>query len=67
MSLRLVKVPDAAPPYDCEIHGAGCPAMRAAAASRRDLTREPGSGARSWVLVAVAHRAGHPLPQASQS
>jgi len=43
MSLRLVKVPDAAPPYDCEIHGAGCPAMRAAAASRRDLTREPGS------------------------
>ena len=43
MSLRLVKVPDAAPPYDCEIHGAGCPAMRAAAASRRDLTRKPGS------------------------
>ena len=35
MSLRLVKVPDAAPPYDCEAHGARCPALRGAAASRR--------------------------------
>ncbi len=26
--LRLIKVPDAAPPYDCETHGAACPAMR---------------------------------------
>jgi Family of unknown function (DUF6459) len=26
--LRLVKVPDAAPPYDCEIHGASCPELR---------------------------------------
>ena len=26
--LRLVKVPDAAPPYDCEIHGVACPAAR---------------------------------------
>jgi uncharacterized protein DUF6459 len=42
MSLRLVKVPDAAPPYDCPTHGAGCPAMDAAAASRSELTREPG-------------------------
>ncbi len=25
-SLRLVKVPHAAPPYDCQIHGARCPA-----------------------------------------
>ena len=23
--LRLVKVPDAAPPYDCPVHGARCP------------------------------------------
>jgi Family of unknown function (DUF6459) len=30
MSLRLVKVPDAAPPYDCPTHGAGCPALDAA-------------------------------------
>ena len=41
MSLCLVDVPDAAPPYDCETHGAGCPARRAAAASRQDLTRDP--------------------------
>jgi Family of unknown function (DUF6459) len=25
--LRLVDVPDAAPPYDCETHGASCPAL----------------------------------------
>src|ERR1700732_5281264 len=25
-SLRLVKVPSTAPPYDCELHVAGCPA-----------------------------------------
>jgi hypothetical protein len=27
-ALRLVKVPDAAPPYDCEAHGASCPELR---------------------------------------
>ena len=43
MSLRLVKVPDAAPPYDCPTHGAGCPASGAAAVSRPDPTRDPGS------------------------
>ena len=42
MSLRLVKVPDAGPPYDCPTHGAGCLAMGAAAASRSDPTRDPG-------------------------
>jgi len=26
VNLRLVEVPDAAPPYDCQIHGARCPA-----------------------------------------
>ena len=25
-SLRLVKVPSTAPPYDCQVHGARCPA-----------------------------------------
>ena len=29
--LRLIKVPDAAPPYDCEIHGVACPAAHDAA------------------------------------
>jgi hypothetical protein len=28
MSLRLITVPDTAPPYDCEAHGAACPAGR---------------------------------------
>jgi hypothetical protein len=42
MSLRLVKVPDAAPPYDCPTHGAGCPAMDVAAATGSDPTREIG-------------------------
>jgi hypothetical protein len=28
LGLRLVKVPDAAPPYDCELHGTACPATR---------------------------------------
>jgi hypothetical protein len=28
-ALRLVRVPDAAPPYDCQIHGARCPAYAA--------------------------------------
>jgi Family of unknown function (DUF6459) len=41
MSLRLVKVPDAAPPYDCPTHGAGCPATDAAA-GRSDPSRDPG-------------------------
>jgi hypothetical protein len=26
-ALRLVKVPDAAPPYDCDAHGVHCPAL----------------------------------------
>jgi len=25
VNVRLVKVPDAAPPYDCQVHGAQCP------------------------------------------
>jgi hypothetical protein len=31
VNLRLVKVPDAAPPYDCQVHGARCPARFAEA------------------------------------
>jgi len=26
VNVRLVNVPDAAPPYDCQVHGAQCPA-----------------------------------------
>jgi Family of unknown function (DUF6459) len=31
VDLHLVKVPDAAPPYDCQVHGARCPARSAEA------------------------------------
>jgi Family of unknown function (DUF6459) len=43
-SLRLITVPDTAPPYDCEAHGAACPAAREGAG--RDLAGAdlPGTG-----------------------
>ena len=44
---RLVKVPDAAPPYDCQIHGARCPA------------RCPGQTVAAAVDVAPAALAPH--------
>lgn len=53
MSLRLVQVPDSAPPYDCEAHGAGCPAGPAVAGTARD----PAVGSRS----ALAAEAGSAL------
>jgi hypothetical protein len=43
MSLRLVKVPDTAPPYDCEACGSGCPARCATATSTHDRAPDPGS------------------------
>jgi Family of unknown function (DUF6459) len=40
--LRLVTVPDTAPPYDCETHGAACPAGRdMAGADPLGLTGQP--------------------------
>ncbi len=51
-SLRLVKVPHAAPPYDCQVHGARCPA------SADDPIRGPA------VEVAPAEQAGAPAPPA---
>jgi hypothetical protein len=30
-SVQLIKIPDAAPPYDCETHGAACPLARESA------------------------------------
>ena len=42
--LRLIKVPDAAPPYDCEIHGTACAAMHDVAdVGPRDAGPSPGS------------------------
>ena len=43
MSVRLVQVPDGAPPYDCETHGAACPAVRPVAGG----AHEAGDGPRS--------------------
>jgi hypothetical protein len=36
LALRVATVPDGAPPYDCETHGAGCPAIRDAARTSLD-------------------------------
>ena len=48
-SLRLITVPDTAPPYDCEAHGAACPAARDTAAGRdaagRDTAGRDAAGA----------------------
>jgi Family of unknown function (DUF6459) len=41
VDLHLVKVPDAAPPYDCQVHGARCPARSAEATA----DGEPAEGA----------------------
>jgi len=49
-NVRLVKVPDAAPPYDCQVHGTRCPAgagqavTAGAEAAPAELT-PPGEGA----------------------
>ena len=43
-TMRLVKVPDAAPPYDCDTHGAGCQAAPATRKRTRDA-RQSGSTA----------------------
>jgi hypothetical protein len=37
--LRLVTVPAGWPPYDCETHGAACPAAREAAMTNRHVSR----------------------------
>ena len=51
MSLRRVEVPDGAPPYDCEAHGAACPAVRSVAGGAHEADggarRGLGAAARS--------------------
>src|SRR6202042_1537770 len=56
-AIRLVKVPDAAPPYDCPVHGARCPERAADGAPGR------ASAGRALAGRALAGRAlagGHP-------
>jgi hypothetical protein len=62
-ALRLVNVPDAAPPYDCETHGASCPALSdpAPAPALGDPALGPAeasSGLEPWVPGAAASPAG---------
>ncbi len=45
--LRLIAVPDAAPPYDCEIHGAVCPARRDMSGAEPRGTGQPAAPAAS--------------------
>ena len=52
MSLRRVEVPDGAPPYDCEAHGAACPAVRSVAGG----AHEADGGARSVPYAAPGSR-----------
>jgi hypothetical protein len=51
-AIRLVKVPDAAPPYDCPVHGARCPERAADEA----LGRAPAGGHPSAVPPAAGTR-----------
>jgi Family of unknown function (DUF6459) len=57
-ALRLVKVPDAAPPFDCETHGPRCPARPGdqVAAVTADAPGSPGAlgPSRSPVLAPAA-------------
>ena len=45
-ALRLVRVPHAAPPYDCQLHGPGCPGAEESA-GRPAGGRRRGSGGRA--------------------
>ena len=76
-SLRLVTVPDTAPPYDCEAHGPACQAGRdtvgvdplTARADPLTARADPlGNGQPSEpTRPAVSRAAGHAAPWASQS
>lgn len=59
-SVRLVEIPDAAPPYDCETHGAGCPAARdqAGAADLATVAEEPSAALVPTALAPTASTAG---------
>jgi uncharacterized protein DUF6459 len=57
-SVQRVSIPDAAPPYDCETHGAACPAARDHAESSDEpaATRPPGLVA--WTAETQPHLSG---------
>jgi hypothetical protein len=55
-SVQLIEIPDAAPPYDCETHGAACPAARdqAGAAELSGPGPEPRAAAALGPMAASA-------------
>ncbi len=66
VNLRLVKVPDAAPPYDCPIHGSWCRAHAASAepTERPAIPAAPGSYAPPAMRAAADPTSGWPRPLA---
>ncbi len=52
VNLRLVTVPDAAPPYDCQVHGSRCQAV--AAAGRAPAEAAPAAAGRASAEAAPA-------------
>jgi hypothetical protein len=56
-AIRLVKVPDAAPPYDCPVHGARCPER---AADRAPGRASAGRASAGRALAGRALAGGHP-------
>lgn len=67
MSVRLVKVPDGAPPYDCETHGTACPAVRAVAGTAHEAGGGPRSLAASRSFAASRSVLGRTAPGAADS
>ena len=65
VNVRLVKVPDAAPPYDCQVHGAQCPGPAGQAMAEPTTGAAPaGLAPPAAVPRSVASPAGLALPAA---
>ncbi|HEX2820247.1 MAG TPA: Rv3235 family protein [Streptosporangiaceae bacterium] len=63
--LRLIAVPDAAPPYDCETHGAACPARRDTSEADPRGNGPPAAPAASAPAAGSASPAGSVSPAGS--
>jgi hypothetical protein len=61
-ALRVVKVPDSAPPYDCEAHGADCPARREQADDTASWAMPRADTARGPGAPGPAANPGHGIP-----
>jgi uncharacterized protein DUF6459 len=66
LALRVAVVPDGAPPYDCETHGVGCPAIRDAARTSPDAgQRLPTAAAAAPSITAPRPAPAPAVPAAS--